>query len=160
MKSIKKFIHYFLFAGILLLIFFLFQISLLLPKPVDNLKSIPDMLLTCPILILIGIILYMYIYYGRKYYVKKIEKATFWAWIKYAILWGVSYTGIGMPVVTLLVLFFGFSIFLPIEIAFTNTLDFLFSNPSLFSVCIIIGFTGGNIIFFKEMIKNKYFKTV
>jgi hypothetical protein len=108
-------------------------------------------------LIIIGLILYMYIYYGRKYYVKNIAKSNFLAWIKYAILWGVFYTGIGMPVATLLILFFGFSVVLPIEFAVANTMDFLSSNTSLFAICVIIGFMGGNIIFFKAMIRNKYF---
>jgi uncharacterized membrane protein YGL010W len=100
----------------------------------------------------------MYIYYGRKYYEKTIKKPTFFAWIKYAVIWGVSYTGIGMPVVTLLIVLFSFSIFLPIKIAFANTTGFLFSNLSLFPICIIIGFIGGNCVFLKEILKNKYFR--
>jgi hypothetical protein len=157
MESKKQFRRHLLLSGVLSAIFVLFQLMAIPFSGLEiNAGLISERLLACLLVIIIGQFIYAYIYYGRKYYEKHITKTNFAAWSKYTFLWGVFYTGIGMPITILLIVFSGFSLILPLNISFTNTVDFLKTNFSLFYVCITSGFVYGNIVFIKEIIKHKF----
>jgi len=106
-------------------------------------------LLKILLIITIGVFIMLYIGISRKWFVKVPARMDVKSWLRYTLLWGLLYSGVGLLVLLPLVTFYVLLISLPgIADAVVVVRDFMREKSSVLLWLPALGFLAGNIGFF------------